>query len=362
MVSFYNPFSSHRRRRPPAILVNRARALEKVIEEKTTVVIIFFPLFFLLLFFYRLLFQSAPAIRSIQHGPFPNLSTALLLHSLYTWAPGLFSAHGKRAPEGEIRLPFCFVLIFLYTFPYSFHLLLFPLFGSIFTCDDQTWTSGGPYTTRHSDVTKSRLLLIRSKSKSSWNNHIRFRPTIPLACDFLLPVVISFRIKSVVLCVQCPSWHHRLPLALLFSRPAAAARHHIPTRTYNWWRFLFFFLVELRYFFACFRSPFFLISVSLSPLCGLSVDLALSSPVIQLNKLESVAYTHSQENHLRKSIIKLSMLPHMLPSCSRLGSFSWLPPAPVWLLWQSFWFENSPAVVAILPCPVGLVFWNSVKY
>jgi hypothetical protein len=155
-------------------------------------------------------------------------------------------------------------------------------------------------------------------------------------------VAISFRIKSVVLCVQCPSWHHRLPLALLFSRPAAA-RDHIPTRTYNWWRFLFFFLVELRYFFACFRPKFFDIRLSLH-----CVAFRLTWPwaaAIQLNKLESVA----KKNHLCKVYNQTLYVAHVAELLSARVFQLTATCTGVTTVTVVIWFENSPAVVLFFP-------------
>ena len=125
-------------------LSERRESLEKVREENKKTVFFFFVFFFLYFLLassssFFLLLPQVPGKTTHplhQNRPFPNTP-----HSP-SWA------HGKRLPQGEIGLSsilFCTFSIFFFL---SSPLVFFLLFGSIFTCDDQTWTSGGPYTTR----------------------------------------------------------------------------------------------------------------------------------------------------------------------------------------------------------------------
>jgi hypothetical protein len=167
---------------------------------------------------------------------------------------------------------------------------------------------------------------------------MRFRPTIPLACDFLLPW--PFRSASKVSsCVS--SVRHDITDCLLHYYSVALLLHGtIYLHEHNWWRFLFFLVELLRYFFSCFRPPFFDIRLSLH-----CVAFRLTWPwaaAIQLNKLvESVA----KKNHLCKVYNQTLYVAHVAELLSARVFQLTATCTGVTTVTVVIWFENSPAVV-----------------
>lgn len=190
-------------------LSERRESLEKVREENKKTVV-FLDIFYLLLL---LPFYYCPQVPGKTTHPLHRKPT-LPQHTSFTF---LSSRQKTAVGRNWSSILFCtFSTFFFLSSPFVF----FFLFGSIFTCDDQTWTSGGSYTTR--SLTHQRLgYIYRNFSLVLFilffvNNHIRSLESYFRSCDFRW--VISFHVKvSSCECHSpnvCPSWHHQSTIAL----------------------------------------------------------------------------------------------------------------------------------------------------
>lgn len=105
-----------------------------------------------------------------------------------------------------------------------------------------------------------------------------------------------------------------------------------------------------------FPSPIFWYP-SLSPLCGLSVDLALSSRAPAKQARERSVYA-TKKNHLCKVYNQTLYVAHVAELLSARVFQLTATCTGVTTVTVVIWFENSPAVVLFFTAQFGLVFWT----